>query len=70
MLVCMARGSGGLRSGPAANKAWSHAYSLLERGDLPGGVQALAAQREHWLSRWASLPLSVSSFVFDDDHLF
>lgn len=51
VLVCMAGGSGGLRSGPAANKAWSSAYFLLEQGDLRGGVQALAAQRERWLSR-------------------
>lgn len=51
VLVCMARGKGGLRSGPAANMAWRSAYSLLEQGDLRGGVQALAAQRKHWLSR-------------------
>ncbi|XP_033970067.1 LOW QUALITY PROTEIN: L-fucose kinase, partial [Trematomus bernacchii] len=51
VLVIMAGGRGGLRSGPAANEAWSHAYSLLEEGDLRGGVKALAAQRDHWLSR-------------------
>ncbi|XP_076588610.1 L-fucose kinase isoform X2 [Chaetodon auriga] len=51
VLVCMAGGRGGLRSGPAANEAWSPAYFLLEEGNLRGGVQALAAQREHWLSR-------------------
>lgn len=51
VLVCMAGGRGGLRSGPAANKAWSSAYFLLEQGDLRGGVQALAVQRERWLSR-------------------
>ncbi|XP_073327982.1 L-fucose kinase [Pagrus major] len=51
VLVCMAGGRGGLRSGPAANKAWSSAYSLLEEGDLRGGVQALALQRAQWLSR-------------------
>ncbi|KAM9808048.1 LOW QUALITY PROTEIN: L-fucose kinase [Neosynchiropus ocellatus] len=51
MLVCMAAGRGGLRSGPAANKAWSSAYFLLEQGDLAGGVNALAKQRGHWLSR-------------------
>uniref|UniRef100_A0A674MS94 Fucose kinase n=1 Tax=Takifugu rubripes TaxID=31033 RepID=A0A674MS94_TAKRU len=50
VLVGMAGGKGGLRSGPAANKAWSSAYLLLEK-DLSGGVQALAAQRENWLSR-------------------
>lgn len=47
----MAAGRGGLRSGPGANEAWSSAYRLLEQGDLKGGVQALAAQRELWLSR-------------------
>lgn len=51
VLVCMAAGKGGLRSGPAANTAWSPAYQLLEQGDLRGGVKALAAQREHWISR-------------------
>lgn len=51
VLVCMADGGGGLRSGPAANMAWSSAYSLLEAGDLRGGVSALAVQRAHWLSR-------------------
>uniref|UniRef100_A0A672HF50 L-fucose kinase n=1 Tax=Salarias fasciatus TaxID=181472 RepID=A0A672HF50_SALFA len=51
VLVCMAGGRGGLRSGPAANRAWSSAYALLEEGDLRGGVGALAAQRRSWLSR-------------------
>uniref|UniRef100_A0A8D3B8R9 L-fucose kinase n=1 Tax=Scophthalmus maximus TaxID=52904 RepID=A0A8D3B8R9_SCOMX len=51
VLVCMARGRGGLRSGPAANEAWSSAYLLLEEGNLWGGVHALAAQRADWLSR-------------------
>lgn len=51
VLVCMARGRGGLRSGPAANEAWSSAYVLLEEGDLGGGVCALALQRQLWLSR-------------------
>lgn len=50
VLVDMADGKGGLRSGPAANNAWRSAYLLLEK-DLRGGVQALAAQRENWLSR-------------------
>ncbi|KAE8295933.1 L-fucose kinase [Larimichthys crocea] len=47
----MAGGRGGLRSGPAANEAWTSAYLLLEEGNLRGGVKALAAQRAHWLSR-------------------
>uniref|UniRef100_A0A7N5ZT94 L-fucose kinase n=1 Tax=Anabas testudineus TaxID=64144 RepID=A0A7N5ZT94_ANATE len=51
VLVCMAGGRGGLRSGPAANEAWSSAYQLLEEGNLRGGVHALAAQRDLWLRR-------------------
>uniref|UniRef100_I3JWN3 L-fucose kinase n=1 Tax=Oreochromis niloticus TaxID=8128 RepID=I3JWN3_ORENI len=51
VLVCMAGGQGGLRSGPAANEAWSSAYAMLEEGDLKGGVDALTVQRQHWLSR-------------------
>lgn len=51
VLVCMAGGKGGLRSGPAANEAWSSAYFLLEEGNLRGGVSTLATQRGHWLSR-------------------
>uniref|UniRef100_A0A8P4KC04 L-fucose kinase n=1 Tax=Dicentrarchus labrax TaxID=13489 RepID=A0A8P4KC04_DICLA len=51
VLVCMAGGRGGLRSGPAANEAWRSAHFLLEEGNLRGGVYALAAQRDHWLSR-------------------
>uniref|UniRef100_A0A3Q0SS81 Fucose kinase n=1 Tax=Amphilophus citrinellus TaxID=61819 RepID=A0A3Q0SS81_AMPCI len=50
VLVCMAGGRGGLRSGPAANEAWSPAYTMLEKGNLRGGVHALAMQRQHWLS--------------------
>uniref|UniRef100_A0A8C8GM41 L-fucose kinase n=1 Tax=Oncorhynchus tshawytscha TaxID=74940 RepID=A0A8C8GM41_ONCTS len=52
VLACLAgEGRGGLRSGPAANPAWSHAFSILEQGDLLGGVQALATERAKWLSR-------------------
>ncbi|XP_076027265.1 L-fucose kinase [Genypterus blacodes] len=51
VLVCMAGGRGGLRSGPAANQAWRSAYALLEEGNLRGGVSALAMERAHWLSR-------------------
>ncbi|XP_072291330.1 L-fucose kinase [Eucyclogobius newberryi] len=51
VLVVMAGGKGGLRSGPAANEAWRSAYALLEEGDLSGGVRALGEQREKWLCR-------------------
>ncbi|KAM9377155.1 L-fucose kinase isoform 2-T2 [Pholidichthys leucotaenia] len=51
VLVCMAAGRGGLRSGPAANSAWREAYRRLEEGDLRGGVNALAMERRHWMSR-------------------
>lgn len=30
LLGCMAKGKGGLRSGPAANMAWNKAFNLLE----------------------------------------
>ncbi|CAL8360679.1 unnamed protein product [Lota lota] len=52
VLVCMAgEGRGGLRSGPAANQAWSPALSLLEEGKVQEGVASLAREREHWLHR-------------------
>ncbi|KAG5839076.1 hypothetical protein ANANG_G00201100 [Anguilla anguilla] len=52
VLGCLAgEGRGGLRSGPAANPAWAPAFALLEGGDLPGGVQALAEERQNWKSR-------------------
>ncbi|KAL0967867.1 hypothetical protein UPYG_G00258650 [Umbra pygmaea] len=52
VLGCLAgEGRGGLRSGPAANPFWRHAFYLLEQGDLPGGVQALAKERTNWNSR-------------------
>ncbi|XP_022341951.2 L-fucose kinase-like isoform X3 [Crassostrea virginica] len=42
---------GGLRSGPAANKAWAKAFHLLENGELERGVDALAKERSRWLDR-------------------
>lgn len=51
ILGCMAEGRGGLRSGPAANPEWVRPFSYLECGDLAGGVEALAQEREKWLSR-------------------
>lgn len=55
ILGCMAEGRGGLRSGPAANPEWVRPFSYLECGDLAGGVEALAQEREKWLSRPALL---------------
>ena len=52
VLGCMAEGRGGLRSGPAANPEWIQPFSYLECGDLVRGVEALAQEREKWLSRW------------------
>lgn len=52
VLGCMAEGQGGLRSGPAANPGWMRPFSYLECGDLAGGVQALAQERDKWLTRW------------------
>ncbi|XP_072823799.1 L-fucose kinase isoform X3 [Vicugna pacos] len=55
VLGCMAEGRGGLRSGPAANPEWVQPFSYLECGDLAGGVEALAQERDKWLSRPALL---------------
>nr|XP_058135728.1 L-fucose kinase isoform X2 [Dasypus novemcinctus] len=55
VLGCMAEGCGGLRSGPAANPEWMRPFSYLEAGDLPRGVEALARERDKWLSRPALL---------------
>lgn len=66
VLGCMAEGQGGLRSGPAANPGWMRPFSYLECGDLVGGVQALAQERDKWLSRWVlmtSKPLERSLAV-------
>lgn len=51
VLGCMAQGEGGLRSGPAANREWASAFGCLESGDIAGGVQELAAERQKWMSR-------------------
>ncbi|XP_059337757.1 L-fucose kinase [Ammospiza nelsoni] len=55
VLGCMAQGEGGLRSGPAANREWASAFERLESGDIAGGVQELAAERQKWMSRPALL---------------
>lgn len=41
----------GLRSGPAGNETWMHAYRLLEKTDISRGVLELASQRDKWLGR-------------------
>uniref|UniRef100_A0A8D2Q5I0 L-fucose kinase n=1 Tax=Varanus komodoensis TaxID=61221 RepID=A0A8D2Q5I0_VARKO len=51
LLGCMARGEGGLRSGPAANAAWASAFRHLERGDISAGTKDLAEERKKWLDR-------------------
>ncbi|XP_019509452.1 PREDICTED: L-fucose kinase isoform X3 [Hipposideros armiger] len=55
VLGCWAEGRGGLRSGPAANPEWIRPFSYLECGDLARGVEALAQERDKWLSRPALL---------------
>ncbi|XP_044843401.1 L-fucose kinase isoform X2 [Mauremys mutica] len=55
VLGCMAKGDGGLRSGPAANREWALAFQQLERGDIAEGVKALAKERRKWLGRPALL---------------
>ncbi|KAK6982593.1 L-fucose kinase, partial [Biomphalaria glabrata] len=47
----MAKGQGGLRSGPAGNVAWKKAFTYLEADDFSHGVSALAKEREKWMSR-------------------
>ena len=37
---------------PAANPEWIQPFSYLECGDLMRGVEALAQEREKWLTRW------------------
>ncbi|XP_069757073.1 L-fucose kinase isoform X3 [Narcine bancroftii] len=51
VLGCMAGGQGGLQSGPAANRAWSEAFRLLEIGNVALGVEKLTEERAHWLNR-------------------
>lgn len=48
----MAKGEGGLRSGPAANKTWTLAFQHLEKGKIPEGVKELAKERRKWLDRY------------------
>ncbi|XP_069511095.1 L-fucose kinase isoform X2 [Ambystoma mexicanum] len=55
VLGCMAEGTGGLRSGPAANLDWTTAFQYLERGNIVRGVEELARVRNKWLSRPALL---------------
>ncbi|XP_013387060.1 L-fucose kinase-like isoform X2 [Lingula anatina] len=54
VLGFMANKRGGMRSGPAANKAWSKAYKLLEQAteeSIREGVRAMAEERQKWLDR-------------------
>ncbi|XP_048402241.1 L-fucose kinase [Stegostoma tigrinum] len=51
VLGCMAGGQGGLRSGPAANPAWTDAFRLLEDRNVVLGVKRLAEERANWLNR-------------------
>nr|XP_033798542.1 L-fucose kinase [Geotrypetes seraphini]XP_033798543.1 L-fucose kinase [Geotrypetes seraphini]XP_033798544.1 L-fucose kinase [Geotrypetes seraphini]XP_033798545.1 L-fucose kinase [Geotrypetes seraphini]XP_033798546.1 L-fucose kinase [Geotrypetes seraphini]XP_033798547.1 L-fucose kinase [Geotrypetes seraphini]XP_033798548.1 L-fucose kinase [Geotrypetes seraphini] len=51
VLGCMAKGEGGLRSGPAANQEWSVPLKHLKNGDIVQGVKKLAEERGKWLSR-------------------
>lgn len=51
VLSCVAGRQGGLRSGPAANRAWTEAFSLLESGNVVRGVEKLTEERGKWLNR-------------------
>ncbi|GAV05819.1 hypothetical protein RvY_15894-2 [Ramazzottius varieornatus] len=48
MLSCMARGEGGLRSGPAANEKFLPAFDAFENGHFERGVGLMRKQREEW----------------------
>ena len=49
LLGCMASNNGGLRSGPAHNKDFVPAITLLEAGQLEAGLKALVKARSGWL---------------------
>nr|XP_058947533.1 L-fucose kinase-like [Pocillopora verrucosa] len=51
VLGVMAGERAGLRSGPARNESWVNAFDLLDKGDIPAGVKALAEERSRWLDR-------------------
>ena len=51
LLGVMADGRGGLRSGPAHNKDFSHSFGLLEKGDVLSGLDELIKARDMWLDR-------------------
>ena len=50
LLGAMARGCGGLRSGPAHNQTFSPALALVEAGRLEEGLEGLMRAREGWLA--------------------
>lgn len=51
VLGAMAGERAGLRSGPARNESWMQAFELLDKGEIPAGVKALAMERSRWLDR-------------------
>ncbi|XP_031572889.1 L-fucose kinase-like [Actinia tenebrosa] len=51
VLGAMAGEKAGLRSGPAQNDAWKHAFQLLEDKKIEDGVKALALERSKWMDR-------------------
>jgi len=51
LLGCMAEGEGGLRSGPAHNKAFRESFKLLESGHVKEGLQELIEARSEWMER-------------------
>ena len=51
LLGCMAEGKGGLRSGPAHNKAFRESFKLLESGNVKEGLRELIEARSDWMER-------------------
>jgi len=55
LLGCMANNNGGLRSGPAQNKAFSAGFGLLEEGKLREGLVEMAGARAGWMGHPARI---------------
>eukprot|EP00039_Didymoeca_costata_P007148 m.96786 g.96786 ORF g.96786 m.96786 type:complete len:1097 (-) comp13559_c0_seq1:132-3422(-) len=49
MLGTLARGRGGLRSGPGRNQLFQDAFEHLETGNVKAGIKEMSVQRKHWM---------------------
>jgi len=55
LLGCMAANKGGLRSGPAHNKAFSTGFRFLEEGKVREGLVEMASARSGWMGHPARI---------------